>query len=158
MRLGQFILVNVEPILANWEAFARSIWPTVLDNPATDPTMLRDHAEDILRATAEDMMSSQTSLEQSDKSKGEGKKSTTRGRLDKASDLHGSGRIPSGFELWALVAEYRALRASVVRLWRQSEPSPDLNDLDDITRFNESIDQSLTQAVSSFTEKSEQRR
>lgn len=65
----------------------------------------------------------------------------------------GRAESPSGFDLWALVAEYRALRASVLRLWRESLPNPDLNDLDDITRFNESIDQSLTQAVSSFTEK-----
>ena len=46
-----------------------------------------------------------------------------------------------------VIAEYRALRASVIRLWRESEPVTDLNDLQDITRFNESIDQSLTHAV-----------
>ena len=50
----------------------------------------------------------------------------------------------SGFELWAVIAEYRALRASVLRLWRESEPTSALHDLDDVTRFNESMDQSLT--------------
>jgi signal transduction histidine kinase len=54
--------------------------------------------------------------------------------------------------LWAVVAEYRALRASVLRLWRESEPAPDLLDLDDMTRFNESMDQSLTHAVRSHAE------
>jgi len=44
------------------------------------------------------------------------------------------------------------LRASVLRQWRESGPQPDLNDIDDITRFNESIDQSLTEAVRGFTE------
>lgn len=44
------------------------------------------------------------------------------------------------------------IRASVLRLWRESGPTPDLHDLDDVTRFNESIDQSLTSAVRSYTE------
>ena len=158
MRLAEFILANVEPILAEWEAFARHIWPAGLNDPATDPAMVRDHAEDILRATAEDMMSPQTALEQSDKSKGRGAKSATSSRIDSASALHGFSRVPSGFDLRALVAEYRALRASVIRLWRDSGPNPDLRDLDDLTRFNESIDQSLTEAVISFTEKSNQDR
>jgi hypothetical protein len=41
MRLADFILQNIEPILAEWEAFARSIWP----GQAADPATLRDHAE-----------------------------------------------------------------------------------------------------------------
>ena len=41
----------------------------------------------------------------------------------------------------------------MIRLWRDSGPTPDLSDLDDLTRFNESIDQSLTEAVRSYTEK-----
>ena len=48
MRLADFILANIEPILVEWEAFARSIWP----GRQTDPLALRDHAADILRATA----------------------------------------------------------------------------------------------------------
>jgi signal transduction histidine kinase len=61
--------------------------------------------------------------------------------------------VHSGFDLMTLVAEYRALRASVIRLWRESGPSPDLRDVEDLTRFNESIDQSLTEAVRSYTER-----
>ena len=63
----------------------------------------------------------------------------------------------SGFDLWAVVAEYR-LRASVLRFWRESEPAPDLRDLDDLTRFNESMDQSLTYAVRSYAERAERER
>ena len=50
-----------------------------------------------------------------------------------------------------VVAEYRALRASVIRLWREMAPNPDRLDLEDSTRFSESIDQSLTEAVRSYT-------
>ena len=147
MRLADFILANLEPILVEWEAFACGIWP----GPERDPRELRDHAADILRATAWDMKSAQTSSQQSDKSKGEGRAGRDSRRIDGASDVHAVGRVRSGFDLMAVVAEYRALRASVVRLWRESGPGPDLRDLDDVTRFNESIDQSLTEAVRSYT-------
>lgn len=148
MRLPDFILANIEPILAEWEVFARSIWP----GPATDPATLRDHAEDILRATASDMMSAQTATQQSDKSKGDGDAGVHSVRVDRASVLHGAGRVQSGFNLLALVSEYRALRATVIRLWRESAPNPDGRDLNDLTRFNESIDQSLAEAARTYTE------
>jgi hypothetical protein len=40
----------------------------------------------------------------------------------------------------------------VIRLWRESCPNPDRRDLDDLTRFNESIDQSLAEAQRTYTE------
>ena len=148
MRLADFILANIEPILVEWECFARGIWP----GPATDPVTLRDHAADILRATAEDMRAEQTPRQQSDKSKGEGTAGTASDRVDHASVLHARGRVNSGFDLMEMVSEYRALRGSVIELWRESTPSPEPQDLQDLTRFNESIDQSLTEAVRSYTE------
>ena len=147
MRLADFILANVEPILADWEAFARSIWP----GAATDPATLRDDAESMLRAAVSDMKSNQTTAQQSAKAKGAGESGAGSRRIDMASTAHGAGRVGSGFDLAALIAEYRALRASVIRLWRESSPTPDLRDLDDLTRFNESIDQSLTESVVAFT-------
>ena len=152
MRLPDFILANVEPILAEWESFARDIWP----NGATaEPAELRDEAEDLLRATAMDMRSHQTATQQADKSKGVSRQWDESGELTLASSSHGTGRVASGFELWAVVAEYRALRASVLRLWSESGPGPDLRDLNDMTRFNESIDQSLTHAIRGYVEQFE---
>jgi signal transduction histidine kinase len=148
MRLADFILENTESILAEWETFARGVWP---GEAKIDATELRDHAADILRATGWDMKSAQTATQQSDKSKGDGDPGADSARVDGASDVHAVGRVRSGFDLLAVVAEYRALRASVVRLWRASGPSPDLRDLEDLTRFNESIDQSLTEAIRSYT-------
>jgi signal transduction histidine kinase len=148
VRLADFILANTEPILAEWEAYARDIW---LGGAEVDVATLRDHAEHILRATARDMQSDQTDAQQSDKSKGHGHDSASSDRLEDVSDKHGVGRVESGFELTLVIAEYRALRAGVIRLWRKSRPAPDLHDLDDLTRFNESIDQSLTGAVRAYT-------
>jgi signal transduction histidine kinase len=155
MRLAEFIVANTEPILAEWEAFARSLLPgakmTVLD--------LRDHAESILRATARDMQSAQSLQQQASKSKGHGGAGGAESdAIDDASSLHGVGRVGSGFHITDVVSEYRALRASVLRLWRQSLPQPDVNDIDDITRFDESMDQSLAEAVSSYSKRVDQSR
>lgn len=56
VRLANFILANIEPILVEWGAFARSIWPP--GAPAS-PAEVRDDAEDILRGTAADLQSDQ---------------------------------------------------------------------------------------------------
>lgn len=154
MRLADFILGNIEAIIVEWEAFARSVWP----KGEPGPLALRDHAEEILRAAASDMVSPQTAAQQSDKSKGEDSARQDSLRVNDASDVHGAARVRSGFDLVAVVSEYRALRASVIRLWRESGPDHDLHDLDDLTRFNESIDQSLTKAVRSYTDKVDQSR
>lgn len=154
MRLGDFILTNVEPILVEWEEFARGLPP----GSVMDVVALRDHAEEILRVTARDMASSQTAQQQTEKSRGHGGGGTESVRLDRASNEHAIARLSSGFNLIEVVSEYRALRASVLRLWGQSVRTADENDLQDLTRFNESMDQSLAEAVKSYTERVDQSR
>lgn len=150
MRLADFIAANVEPILQEWEDFARSIWPDTSAG-GSDPATLRDHAQAILLASASDMKSPQTKAQQSSKSKGTGDPDHDSDGVDAASQEHGANRVASGFDLAAVVAEYRALRASVLRLWHESRPTADLRDIEDVTRFNETIDQSLAEAVESYT-------
>lgn len=154
MRLADFIVANMEPILADWEAFARSIWPA---EAAPEVEELRNDAAKILRETARDMQSAQTDAEQAEKSKGRRVGRQGEG-LDSVSSTHGAGRATSGFALRSVIAEYRALRASVLRLWRESLPAPDPRDLDDLTRFNESMDESLAEAVDTFAEETERAR
>jgi hypothetical protein len=155
MRLADFILENTEPILADWEAFARSLLP----GAKMTKLALRDAAEAILLATARDMQSDQSLSQQVSKSKGRGGAGgEASDRLDHASQLHGVERVGSGFDIMEVVAEYRALRASVLRLWRTSHPQSHPYDLEDIIRFNESIDQSLAEAVDSYTHRVEQSR
>lgn len=172
MRLGEFIVSNIESILMEWEVFARGTKP----GAKMDALALRDHAQDILLATAHDMKSSQSATERSAKSRGHGHRGEHRGEhgagdgqpfggaapsgagLNGASELHAIGRLGSGFDLMEVVAEYRALRASVLRLWRDSAPEAHERDVDDVTRFNESIDQSVAKAVSSYTRRVDQAR
>lgn len=155
MRLADFILANVEPILREWDLFARSLAP----GAAMEVLALRDHAEEILRACVRDMCTTQSQRQQASKSKGHGGAGgAASDRLDDASSAHGVGRVGSGFNLNEVLSEYRALRACAVRLWRESRPASDLDDLDDVTRFSEAIEQSLAQAVASYTHRVDQSR
>ncbi len=150
MRLAEFIMANIEPILAEWEAFARSLLP----GKNMTIVALRDDAGSILLATARDMQNRQSLEQQASKSKGDGGAGgAASDRLDNASELHGVDRVGAGFHITDVVAEYRALRASVLRLWRESTPQPNKNDLDDITRFDESLDQSLACGVGSYSKR-----
>src|SRR4051812_32905942 len=112
MRLGDFIFTHSDAILAEWDVFARKIWPT---DEAT-PQALRDHAGEILRAAADDMRSAQTAPQQTSKSEGQGDSGQSGDILDVASLDHARGRATSGFSLPEVIGEYRALRASVIRL------------------------------------------
>ena len=49
MRLADFILDNIEPILQAWEDFAKTITPASI---GMDSVALRDHAEQMLRTIA----------------------------------------------------------------------------------------------------------
>jgi hypothetical protein len=112
------------------------------------------------------MKSSQSATERSAKSRGHENKHDkdgaalggVGGELNGASELHAIGRLGSGFDLMEVVSEYRALRASVLQLWRDSAPAADERDVDDLTRFNESIDQSVAKSVSSYTRTVDQAR
>lgn len=154
MRLAHFILSNMEGILAEWEEFARNLAP----GSAMSVIGLRDHAERILRATARDMLSPQSDKQQSEKSKGQGGGGSESDGLDRASEEHAIERLGDGFNLIEVVSEYRALRASVLHLWQAEIHDANGHDLQDLTRFNESLDQSLAEAVRSYTSRVDESR
>lgn len=52
-----------------------------------------------------------------------------------------------------MASEYRALRASVIKLWSAENTQLKSVDIIDLTRFNESIDQELAESVSHYTNK-----
>ncbi|MEJ7812025.1 MAG: sensor histidine kinase [Gemmatimonadaceae bacterium] len=147
MRLSAFIVANREPILAEWEAFARTCVPA---SGSMDIAALRDHANEMLTVIAADLDTLQGKQEQSEKSKG----NAPAGDLDAttAAEQHGAGRAESGFTVEQMVSEYRALRASVIRLWTKAQGALALTDLDDLTRFNEAIDQSLAESITRYSQ------
>ena len=147
VRLADFILANRDLILGEWEEFAKTCAPA---SASMGIAALSDHAAEMLMVIAKDLQTPQGDLEQSDKSKGLAPPPVSTERT--AAEKHGTGRAESGFTIDQMVAEYRALRASVIRLWTRSQTQPTITDLEDLTRFNEAIDQSLTESVTRFTE------
>ena len=150
-RLADFIATNREPILAEWEAFARTCAPA---GGTMDIVALRDHANEMLTVIAADLTSPQGRLAQSEKSKGHAL--VTGSERPTAAGEHGAGRARSGFSVEQMVAEYRALRASVIRLWTSTRGELAPRDVEDLTRFNEAIDQALAESVSRFDQGVEQ--
>ena len=144
MRLSQFILTNTEQILSEFEAFARSIVPV----DSMDVKELRDHAQQMLAVIARDLEQPQTRHEGKEKS--EGRSDSTEATPDTPAQEHGSGRASSGFSLAAMVSEYRALRASVLRLWIGRNPKLDGEDVEDLIRFNEAVDQAVAESIGRF--------
>jgi signal transduction histidine kinase len=144
MRLSEFILHDMEGILREWEAFAATLLPGAAGLTSLE---LRDHAKQILQAVAKDLAAPQTPEAQSDKSKGRAPKIS--GAPETAAQTHAVLRARSGFDINQLVAEYRALRASVLRLWIDASPL-DEPGVEDIIRFNEAIDQAVAESVGHF--------
>jgi signal transduction histidine kinase len=152
MRLADFILSDMESILAQWEAFAGTLLPAAANMRSL---ALRDHAQQILEAVANDLSTSQTSEAQFEKSIGQAPKLA--GASETAAQSHALLRARGGFDINQLAAEYRALRASVLRLW-MDECQPDAPHPDDVIRFNEAIDQAIAESVSFFSAQVDQAR
>lgn len=142
MRLSEFIIDNLESILQSWEDFARTIPVT----RSMDIEALRDHAEDMLRVIAYDLRTEQSAEQQTEKSMGKAKKQD-----ETAAETHALVRFDSGFTLDEMVSEYRALRASVLRKWTEKINRGTEFEVEDMTRFNEAIDQALAESVASYS-------
>ena len=146
LRLSAFIRTETESILAEWETFARSL-PM---GGEMDIAALRDHAKEMLEVIARDLDTPQSSREQISKAAGESD-ADERG-LETAAQQHGAGRAATGFSISQMVAEFRALRASVIRLWTTRHRDAAVTDLDDMTRFNEAIDQAIAESISRYAD------
>ena len=146
MRLARFISEHLEEILVEWEAFAASL---LAPGETMTSLALRDHARQILLAIGEDIESEQTDLEQAYKSKGFAQIAEA---ARTAAMTHGALRHLAGFDLRQLAAEFRALRASVLRLWLKRTNALDETAMYQMTRFNEAIDQALAESISEYSD------
>jgi signal transduction histidine kinase len=145
MSLSAFIRDHHEEIISEFAVFARTLMPPGVDMSAAE---LRDHAEEILTAVVQDMSIPQTAEEQSRKSEGRGSASTMRA----SGRLHADDRIHHGFTFRSVLSEFRALRATVLRLYAESGAS----DLSEVLRFNEAIDEALTESMDRFAVQTDQ--
>ena len=144
MRLAEFILGNMESILQEWEDFARTIQPS---HRSMNVAELRDHAEEMLKDIAKDLSRSRSLSEKLARSKGQDTPRTT----DSAAHDHALQRLQSGFSIDQLVAEYRALRTSVLHLWSKQHRAVGALEVEDISRFNDALDQALSESVARYS-------
>ncbi len=146
-NLAEFIRDNTEPILVEWETFARAL-PMAA---AMDIAALRDHAKEMLTVIARDLDTPQTVSEQADKSKGKSDADEI-GAPSTAAQEHGAARAESGFTVGQMLSELRALRASVIRLWTKQHREIVVADLEDVIRFNEAIDQAIAESITQYSD------
>lgn len=144
MRLADFIETNADRILEGAVRFARTQAPAGVSFSEKE---LRNHIPEILKAIAADLRSPQSAAEQHAKS--EGRAPMPEGP-ESAATYHGRTRAIAGFGISQMVAEYRALRAAVLRLWAEDRQLAG-DSLEDIVRFNEAIDQAVAESLAEFS-------
>lgn len=142
--LAQFITSATNEIASEWEEFARKYLPAA---SSINLQARRDHVVGMLQRIAQDLDTPQTKREQSDKSKGMDDGLVTSAT---AANAHGTDRAAHGFTPTEVIAEFRALRASVLRLWSEAQGEFSRANLTDVMRFNEAIDQLLAESMSRY--------
>ena len=143
-RLADFIETHAQEILLEWDEFAATVSH---EGKALDAVALRDHAAEILKTIAADLAQPQSSAQQEAKSQGR----APRSHAPTPAETHADFRMVAGFAVDAMITEYRALRASVLRIWARHGGGRAPEDLTDLTRFNEAIDQAIAESVGRYT-------
>jgi signal transduction histidine kinase len=111
---------------------------------------LRDHARTMLEDIAREMGTPQTEQERQRKSEG---KEPRLSHKESAASLHGRERHSNDFALATLGAEFRALRATVLRLWQPHMERADAGALEEVIRFNEGIDKALAESITAWSDR-----
>jgi signal transduction histidine kinase len=148
MHIGEFIQQQVELIVDEWVEFARTRLPIAHGFTGEE---LADHAKVLLLAIAEDVGHKQGAQATHEKSLGS--KPGNAPDITRVARDHASQRFEQGFSFDHLVSEFRALRASVIRRWCKQIAEPRNADLDDLTRFGESMDQALSESTTLYSKK-----
>lgn len=139
MKISASIRASLRELSLDFQEFA-SLLPAAR---YFDEQALLDCAIELLNAIADDLESPQSGAQQKGKSRG-----LEPGHAPAVTSYarrHAQTRLEQGFTLDQVVAEYRALRASIMRLdSMQGTRAPGIEDL---VRFNESLDQGLVESI-----------
>jgi len=151
LKLSVFIRDHMDELLAEWDAYAQTLGPAA---DAMSREALRDHCEAMLRDIAQDIDRPRSDRAQQRDSQGENDDEDGRS----AASVHGKLRHASNFTLAQLSSEFRALRASVMRLWLPRVGALSEESLDGVVRFNAAIDQALAESIVTYSARAEQSR
>ncbi|MUP46047.1 HAMP domain-containing histidine kinase [Gramella sp. BOM4] len=148
MNLSASILQNKNQIADEWIDFATD---NIIPTGKMEREEVKDHVKQILDRIIEDMDSIQTNKEQ--KIKSHGNKELNSAETN-AANQHGEQRLDFGFDFMQLSSEFRALRASVLRLWAEKSREENWKtDFHDMIRFNEAVDEVWMISLKRFQEK-----
>ncbi|MFM0214559.1 MULTISPECIES: hypothetical protein [Paraburkholderia] len=112
----------------------------------------RNSAAEILMSVAADVREAQSSAQQQTKSRGD--KDAPHSAFSHVAHRHADDRLSHGFSIKDLVAEFRALRATVPRRWQTMSPGGTAA-FQEMIRFNEAIDQVLAESVRHYAWRTE---
>ena len=144
MQLTTFIQIHEHEILNEWDSFAKKVFGDIFKD---GKYLARDHAAEILKELVADMNSRQSLEKQLEKSQNI---TSSREKPESAANIHGLLRHDDGLNVSHVVAEFRALRATVFRLWLPTIQYMSNNQIDEIMRFNESIDEAVADSIVSY--------
>ncbi len=153
MNLAEYIQQEINPLVEEWEAFARTSIPPARMLSVEE---LSDHARVLLLAVVADMQGAQAKQAKHDKSRGDLPNNSP--KVTETAHGHAQHRFDQGFSLNEMVSEYRALRASVLRRWAEAMGPVDHAVLDGVVRFGETMDQGLTESISWYIGKVDESR
>ncbi len=148
MKFAQFIKTHKKDITDEWVKNAQD---NIISANEVELDEIRDHLTLMLERIAENMEKEQTDSQQEKKSKGNIKMKPGEST---AAKRHGAQRADIGFDIVELSSEFRALRASVLRLWEEGSKEESWEtDFHDMVRFNEAIDQEWMISLQRFHRK-----
>jgi signal transduction histidine kinase len=144
--LSDYIAKNKESILSDWVAFARQHVPAARD---LEDRELEDPTADVLAAIAARLGDTADPLAGVD---------TAPAAIVHAAHVHAELRLRQSFTLDQMIAEYRVLRAEVVRGWSHQTGLAHNEAIDELARFDAVIDHGSTETIKWFYDRVERGR
>lgn len=145
MTLSDFIEDNLEELLDDWEEFAHRAQP---DDADLDREELRDWADGVLRAIAEEMRTPEVDAALERRSKQ--LRPTDAPGITRAARVHAMDRLAQGFNIDQVLSEFRSLRTSVSLKWQARSADDDIA-VSHLTRFDEALDHALAESARCYT-------
>ena len=146
MKFSEFIVAHQQEVLDEWVTHARTLVPSATEMPVEE---LEDHGRQLVLAISDGMETKPSEAHRSAKSMSQ---IAEPGRPSTATAEHGRTRQIAGSDPMQMHGEFRALRASILRLWARSDlADTGAIDAEEIVRFNESVDQALAESVERYS-------
>lgn len=144
MGMSELICTDIDRLVDDWTCYARD---RIQAARTLSLEELQDSARMLFLAIADDMDTTQTLEEQEHKATGLRPENSH--PIIKHSTEHARHRVAQGFSLPDLISEFRAARASVMRLVGRAGSDAGIG-IGELERFNEAVDETLTVSAAFF--------